>query len=224
MSRNPRGIGHSLKEKLFLRSRKLSPQSTITSNSRLISPTPPALAGPSSPSILSRSKPSLQSPTPASNGESPLRFQHGITISTSLQNASSATAAPPFPSLWQRVYSIAKDQLSNKEREQLDLPAGNDSIESAISAAKSAHKAAKDRRWVYRRKQGNDIVVMERVGRILRGMENYAKIGDVLIQSSPEITALVWGTARFILQVGLLLSPSASQLILGGFPQPVRYH
>jgi len=142
-------------------------------------------------------------------------------MATSLQNASSATAALP---LWQRVYSIAKDQLSNKEREQLDLPAGNDSIESAISAAKSAHKAAKDRRWVYRRKQGNDIVVMERVGRILRGMENYAKIGDVLIQSSPEITALVWGTARFILQVGLLLSPSASQLILGGFPQPVRYH
>ena len=123
-------------------------------------------------------------------------------MATPLQNA-------PSPPLWQRVYSIAKNQLSEKEREQLNLlTAENGSIESAISAAKDAHKAAKDRRWVYRRKRGNDIVVMESVGRILRGMENYAKIGDILIQSSPEITALVWGAARFILQVGPSSPPS----------------
>ena len=127
-------------------------------------------------------------------------------MATPVQNTPSPTSAPP---LWQRVHSIAKDQLSRKEREQLDLlTAGNGSIESAISAAKDAHKAAKDRRWVYRRKQGNDIVVMERVGRILRGMENYARIGDILIQSNPEITALVWGAARFILQVGPPSPPS----------------
>ena len=128
-------------------------------------------------------------------------------MATPLQDTPSSTVSPP---LWQRVYSIAKDQLSEKEREQLDLlTAGNGSIESAIGAAKDAHKAAKDRRWVYRRKQGNDIVVMERVGRILRGMENYAKVGDILIQSNPEITALVWGAARFILQVGSSPSPRA---------------
>ena len=127
-------------------------------------------------------------------------------MATPLRGASGPTAAPP---LWQRAYAIAKDHLSEKEREQLGLlTAGNGSIESAISAAKDAHKAAKDRRWVYRRKQGDDIVVMERVGRILRGMEDYAKIGDILIQSSPEIAALVWGAARFILQVGPPSPPS----------------
>jgi hypothetical protein len=233
MSGTPRGIGHALKEKLFPRSRKLSPQSTATSNS-CSTPPAPTFVGSTSPSTLTTSQPSLQSPP--SKGESALVYQHGVTIlaplqkpsstsqpslqsptptsdgepsqhgiiiSTPLQNASSDTAAHPCPSLWQRVHSIAKDQLSKKEREEFDLPTatGNDSIESAISAAKGAHKAAKDRRWVYRSKQGNDIVVMERVGRILRGMENYAKIGDILIQSSPEITALVWGAARFILQV-----------------------
>jgi len=233
MSGAPRSIGHALKEKFLPRSRKLSPQSTSTSNSR----STPALPAPSSPSTLTTSQPPSQSPPLASDGESPLLSQHRITISTPQQNPSStsqsslksltpvsndesprlsrngtpsqnpssATAALP---LWQRVYSIAKDQLSKKECEQLDLlTAGNDSIESAISAAEDAHKAAKDRRWVYRRKQGSDIVVMERLGRILRGMENYAKIGDVLMLSSPEITALVWGAARSILQVGHPPSP-----------------
>jgi len=177
MSGAPRSIGHALKEKLLPRSRKLPQQNPS-----------------------STSQPSLQSPTAVSNGEPTLLSRSGIAT-TLPHNASSATATLP---LWQSVRSIAKDQLSKKEREQLDLlTAGSDSIESAISAAKDAHKAAKDRRWVYRRKQESDIVVMERIGRILRGMENYAKIGDILIQSSPEITALVWGVARFILQVFL---------------------
>jgi hypothetical protein len=209
MSVTRRDISHSLKGKLFSRSRKLSPQSTASSNSHTTPPAP-ARGASTSPSTLSTFQLSLQSPAPASNGESSPVSQHGIAISIPLQNGSSGTAAPPSPSLWQRVHSIARDRLSKKERELLDLPTGgNDSIESAISAAKGAHKAAKDRRWVYRSKQGNDIVVMERVGRILRGMENYAKIGDILIQSNPEITALVWGAARFILQVGLPPSPRA---------------
>jgi len=193
-----RGFVHTLKQKLHLGSRKNTPQSTANSRSTLPAPTAPAASSP--PSTTSASQPPLSPPLP----------QHGITAETPLQNASSTTVAP-YRSLWQRAYSIAKDQLSENERKQFDLSAaGNDSIESAISAAKDAQKAAKEKRWVYRNEQGNEVVVMERVGKILRGMETYAKVVDILVQSSPKISALVWGSARFILQVSLPPIPACS--------------
>ncbi len=42
----------------------------------------------------------------------------------------------------------------------------------------------------------------ESVTRILKSLDKYTQIVDVAIQHSPEITALVWASARFILQVG----------------------
>jgi hypothetical protein len=97
------------------------------------------------------------------------------------------------PSPWQRALSIAKDHLSEKERKQLDPALSEyDSIESVIKAAEDAQKNAKEKQWSCH----------DKVGRILKGLEKYAKIVDTGIQHNPEITALVWGAVRLMLQVG----------------------
>ena len=44
--------------------------------------------------------------------------------------------------------------------------------------------------------------VGERMRRILKSVEDCAKIVDVAIQHHPEISSLVWAGARFILMVG----------------------
>jgi hypothetical protein len=97
------------------------------------------------------------------------------------------------PSPWQRALSIAKDHLSEKEWKQLDPALSEcDSIESVIKAAEDAQKNAKEKQWSCH----------DKVGRILKGLEKYAKIVDTGIQHNPEITALVWGAVRLMLQVG----------------------
>jgi len=41
-------------------------------------------------------------------------------------------------------------------------------------------------------------------GRILRGVEDCAKLVDVATQHSPEVSSLVWAGSRFILMVGYI--------------------
>ena len=68
-------------------------------------------------------------------------------------------------------------------------------------AARQAKEVAETKRWKYEWK-GQEIVVAEQMGRILKKVEKYAMIVDIFIQHSPETTALVWGGLRFLLTVG----------------------
>jgi len=76
------------------------------------------------------------------------------------------------------------------------------SIHVTIEEIKSAQKVMEDKKWYYTNRHGRQVDVGERMRRILRSVEDCAKIVDVAIQHHPEITALVWAGARFILMVG----------------------
>ena len=43
----------------------------------------------------------------------------------------------------------------------------------------------------------------EKTNKVLLGLQKAARLGDVAIQHSPEVTALVWAGVRFILEVYL---------------------
>lgn len=45
-----------------------------------------------------------------------------------------------------------------------------------------------------------------RANRIVQGIQRVARIGDVVIQHSPEVTALVWAGIRVLLQVILIIA------------------
>lgn len=57
---------------------------------------------------------------------------------------------------------------------------------------------------VYTDSHGKEVIVVERLGRILKCVEDYAKIIDVAIQHSPEITALIWAGIRLLLNASIL--------------------
>ena len=70
-----------------------------------------------------------------------------------------------------------------------------------IEEIKSAQKVLKEKKWYYTDRHGKQIDVGERMRRILKSVEDCAKIVDVAIQHHPEISSLVWAGARFILMV-----------------------
>jgi len=78
------------------------------------------------------------------------------------------------------------------------------SIHVTIEEIKSAQEVLQKKKWYYTDRNGNQVDVGERMRRILRSVEDCAKIVDIAIQHNPEITSLVWAGARFILMVGLI--------------------
>jgi len=76
------------------------------------------------------------------------------------------------------------------------------SIHVTIEEIKSAQEVLEKKKWYYTDRNGKQVDVGERMRRILRSVEDCAKIVDVAIQHHPEISSLVWAGARFILMVG----------------------
>ena len=79
-----------------------------------------------------------------------------------------------------------------------------DGIHDTITKIKTEQKALEDKKWYYTDRHGRQVDVGERVRKILRSVEDCAKIVDVAIQHHPEVSSLVWAGARFILMVGHL--------------------
>jgi len=77
-----------------------------------------------------------------------------------------------------------------------------ESIHVTIEEIKSAQKVLRERKWYSTDQHGRQIDVGERMGRILRSVEDCAKLVDVATQHGPEVSSLVWAGARFILMVG----------------------
>ncbi len=50
----------------------------------------------------------------------------------------------------------------------------------------------------HERTRGGSIEVLSR---LTKTINKYAKVVDVFIQQQPDITAIVWGTVRFLIQV-----------------------
>lgn len=75
------------------------------------------------------------------------------------------------------------------------------SIYNTIEQLRIAQAEISKKRWVYTDKNGEQVQVVERIGRILRGVEHYSKVVGVAINHDPIITALVWAGCKLILMV-----------------------
>jgi hypothetical protein len=158
---------------------------------------------------------SLPNPSSSVSGNSPQQpARQTCSLTPSTDRSDTATAsraqdpdrsfiAPTPVSLWKHAQEIAKQKLPEDEWAHLS-PSPEDTVAAALNAAEEAHKRAKEKRWSYIDKTGKKIFVVERVGRVLKIFEKYAVVVDTAIQHNPDITALVWGATRFILQVSSL--------------------
>ena len=126
-----------------------------------------------------------------------------------------------FSHLWQKALEIAQESLAKYGLPPFELgslqsqSAADNSIQSLVAELQTAHQENKDKQWRYKDRHGNEVVLVERLGKILKSVNKYATIVDTAIQHHPDITSLVWAGARAILQVcnGLSEANFASSLI-----------
>ena len=107
--------------------------------------------------------------------------------------------------MWERTLAIANQKLIDSNLPPLDFEnlksqSAEENMQAVIRELETARAKNKKAQWHYSWR-GRKIIVVERLGKILRGVQKYAPIVDTAIQHSPEVTALVWGGARAILQV-----------------------
>ena len=106
--------------------------------------------------------------------------------------------------LWEEAVEALKD----KERKAWDsylvsqsqAQAGRPYIVEQIELIREARDNLTDKQMVIQRSDGRVIIVREKINSVLKVMDKYVAIGNVAIQHSPKITALVWAGIRLGLQ------------------------
>ena len=113
---------------------------------------------------------------------------------------------PPHSSVvWAKALEIATMKLSNNNLPPLDLTnltsqSAEDNIEAVITALNAWQKDDTKRRWSYTW-HGKEIIVVERLGKILKSVDKYSKVVDTVIQCNPQVSALVWAGVWAIMRV-----------------------
>lgn len=115
---------------------------------------------------------------------------------------------PPSPHsavVWEKALEIVKKKLSDNNLPPLNptnltSQSVGENIETVVEALNTLQKDEKKKRWRYTW-GGKDIIIVERVGKILKTMDLYSKAIDTAIQSNPQFSALVWAGVWVITRV-----------------------
>ena len=108
------------------------------------------------------------------------------------------------------LWEEAVEGLDEEERKAWDsysasqnqAQAGRRSMDEQVNLIREARDNLTAKRLTIQRSDGRVIIVREKINSVLKVMDKYMAIGDIAIQHSPRITALVWAGVRLGLQVG----------------------
>ena len=105
------------------------------------------------------------------------------------------------------LWGEAVEGLTAEERKAWDSyyvsqsQAGCQSINEQIRLIHKARDNLTEEQTIIQRRDGRVIIVRKKINSVLKVMDKYMAIGNIAIQHSPTITALVWAGVRLGLQV-----------------------
>lgn len=111
--------------------------------------------------------------------------------------------SPQSSMVWAKALKIAKGKLGDNfplDLTNLTSQSAEGNIEAVIRALNTLQEDDKKKRWSYTWR-GKEVIVVERLGKILKSIERYSKVVDISIQSNPQVSALVWAGVWAIMQV-----------------------
>jgi hypothetical protein len=160
----------------------------------LRSPTPPTGLPPPSSHLSSTNSPPITKTTTA-GGATFVPSQNSQALQSTTPQARDKS------DLIQRqlAYGLEKAKKGLKDTEVKELPTDG-SLDNVMEEAHKLQENMKDKQWSYEWR-GREVLVFDKVATVVRYLEKYAKIGDIFIQHQPEVTSLIWGSFRFLLQV-----------------------
>ena len=173
---------------------------SISSAQYLVSPTEPPLK-PQPGGAIGDVTTSQPGPTPATAAATDAT--HTQVENEGEQPTSTAAGSIQAESLWSRAF--ISDGLSSQERKTLtDISFEVDSGEmaSAVSSVTDEILNKKKGRLWKVRIRGEEVVLRDVGIKILRWVDKFKQIGDIIVQYDPGHAALPWAGFRFLLQVG----------------------
>ena len=107
--------------------------------------------------------------------------------------------------VWAKALEIAIKKLNDNNLPPLDLTnltsqSAEENIETVVKALNILQEDDNKKRWSYTW-HGKEVIVVERLGHILKGIEKYSKTVDIAMQCNPQVSALVWAGVWAILRV-----------------------
>ena len=102
--------------------------------------------------------------------------------------------------LWQE----AAESLSTKDIKRIDLYVDDrgTALEKILGILEDKQQECMRKRWRYKKKNGEEIVLREIFAKITHRVARVKEIGDGLVQYDPHHAAIPWAAIRLVLQVG----------------------
>ena len=109
--------------------------------------------------------------------------------------------------VWVQALEIAKKKLCENNLPSLDLTnltsqSAEENMQTVFQSLNTLQEDEQKSRWSYTWR-GKEVIIVERLGKILRSVEKYSKIVDTAIQCNPHVSALVWAGIQGIMRVAL---------------------
>ena len=130
------------------------------------------------------------------------------THAAELRTDSDDIKPPPHSSMvWVEALEIVSKKLCENNLPPLDLTiltsqSAEENIQTVFKSLNTLQEDEQKRRWRYTWR-GKEVIIVERLGEILRSVEKYSGIVGTAIQSNPQVGALVWAGIQGIMQVTL---------------------
>lgn len=107
--------------------------------------------------------------------------------------------------VWAKALEIAKKKLSENNLPPLshaDLTSQSaaENIDCVVDVLKTLNRDDEKKSWRYTWR-GKEVIVVKRLGKILKGVDKYSGVVGTAIQSNPQVGALVWAGILVIMRV-----------------------
>ncbi|KAF8850217.1 hypothetical protein BDZ45DRAFT_205985 [Acephala macrosclerotiorum] len=113
--------------------------------------------------------------------------------------AQSSEPCPAARDLWKR----AIDTLNDDIKRDIDLKQTDQLIkieDDVLAAVQGGKETCKKKRWRHR-KGGHDIIIRDKLEKIVKWVEKFVEVGDTIVQYDPGHAALPWASVRFLLKI-----------------------
>ena len=76
-------------------------------------------------------------------------------------------------------------------------------LEDILTAAEIKRQACMQKRWKFKRKRGDSIILRDVFEKLIKWVQKFKEIGDIVVQYDPGHATLPWAAVRFLLQLSI---------------------
>ena len=103
----------------------------------------------------------------------------------------------------ENLWALALSKLGQDEQQAVStiLDGRSDTIASLLAVVQEKERVCISKQWRYKRKSGEIVILRDLFGKVVKWLQRFMKIGDIVVQYDPVHAALPWAGLRFLLEV-----------------------